>query len=231
MSLRPRSWSFDLDGIVVEVTVKSVKYLRVRVMPPRGDVRVSAPFGVSADEVRRFVRERRDWIVGAQRKVIAAAEVKRPLAEHSTAWLWGRRYRVRVDVGPWESACIVGEEICLVVADSSRAELLLDRLYRQELEPVVRALFERWQPRVGRSARLVRLRRMKTRWGSCSPSKANITLNLALAQFRPELLEYVVVHELVHLWEHGHGPGFYARMSSLLPDWRELRAELKDLQP
>ncbi|NHB83830.1 M48 family metallopeptidase [Tessaracoccus sp. HDW20] len=88
-------------------------------------------------------------------------------------------------------------------------------------------LFGVWQGRIGREASLVRLRRMTTRWGTCNTRTGAITLNVALAEYRPEMLEYVVVHELVHLWERGHGPAFTARMDAHLPDWRSRKAALR----
>lgn len=87
-------------------------------------------------------------------------------------------------------------------------------------------LLKRWVPVVGRAPSGIQLRKMKTRWGSCTPSTGRIRLNLELAFLPDRLLEYVLVHELTHLWEHGHGEGFRRRMDRYLPEWRRLRREL-----
>lgn len=226
-----RTWSFELDGILVAVTVKSVKYLRLRVVPPQGEVRVSAPLGVSQAEVRQFVQERREWLLHARREVVARAEIRRPVTSSGVAWLWGVKYRATLTIGRWESAHRIGDAIHIVASEPGRADLVLDTLYRRELDIALEPMLDRWQERVGRNVKTLRFRRMTSRWGSCNSRTASITLNLALAQFRPEFLEYVLVHELVHLWEHGHGAGFQARMTALLPHWRQRRRELKEMQP
>lgn len=87
-------------------------------------------------------------------------------------------------------------------------------------------LLDRWVPVVGRRPGRISLRKMKTRWGSCTPATASIRLNTDLAWLDPDLLEYVLVHELTHLYEHGHGPGFRARMNRYMPDWTERRRRL-----
>lgn len=228
----PAPWSFDLDGVAVNVTPKPVKYLRLRVMPPDGEVRVSAPLGVGREEVRGFVRERRLWLLQARRDVVARSRRSDlPLATGTTVSLWGRRVPVVVVAGVRESARVVAGEIRIVVKEPARAGIVLDRLYRRELEAVIDPLRERWEQRVGRSADTLRFRRMKTRWGSCNPVRRSITLNLALAQLPPQYLEYVLVHELVHLWERGHGAAFRGRMDAVLPHWPVLRAELMQHRP
>ena len=87
-------------------------------------------------------------------------------------------------------------------------------------------LLDRWVPVVGRRPERISLRKMKTRWGSCTPTTASIRLNTDLAWLDSDLLEYVLVHELTHLYEHGHGPGFCARMDRYMPDWTERRRRL-----
>lgn len=228
----PTPWSFDLDGVAVNVTPKPVKYLRLRVVPPHGEVRVSAPLGVSRDEVRGFVRERGRWLHQARRDIVArSSRGELPLAAGGVVSLWGRPYPVAVALGARETACVVANEIRIVAKEPGGAEAVLDQLYRRELEAAIGPLRARWEHTVGRSAHTVRFRRMKTRWGSCNPVRRSITLNLALAQLAPPYLEYVLVHELVHLWERGHGEAFRDRMDAVLPHWRTLRGGLKQQRP
>ena len=108
----------------------------------------------------------------------------------------------------------------LLSPDRSEAEA--KRILRERL-PV---LLDRWVPVVGRRPERISLRKMKTRWGSCTPATASIRLNTDLAWLDPDLLEYALVHELTHLYEHGHGPGFRARMDCYMPDWTERRRRL-----
>lgn len=99
---------------------------------------------------------------------------------------------------------------------------------KQHLHAQIPALQEKWQPRLGVAASEVRLRHMRTRWGSCNVRTGRIWLNLELARHDPACLEYVFVHELVHLIERGHGPRFKALMDGYLPGWKDLRAELNE---
>lgn len=92
-------------------------------------------------------------------------------------------------------------------------------------------MFDHWGAVLGRRMQRLELREMTSRWGSCTPSTGRISLNLALGRLPDELVEYVVVHELVHLWESGHGAGFVARMDDCLPDWRERRRRLHAVRP
>lgn len=91
----------------------------------------------------------------------------------------------------------------------------------------VPALIEAWGPIMGVRAGRVVYRNMTSRWGSCQPATGRICINVRLALYPPECLEYVVVHELCHLLERGHGPKFRALMDALMPDWRERRAKLR----
>ncbi|SEJ26519.1 M48 family metallopeptidase [Demequina mangrovi] len=97
---------------------------------------------------------------------------------------------------------------------------------RRELRPLLAALIDEWVPRMGVPHPTWRMRVMRTRWGSCNKVKRSLTFNVELARKDIHLVEYVVVHELAHLIEPNHGPGFYAVMDRHLPGWREHRAEL-----
>ena len=91
----------------------------------------------------------------------------------------------------------------------------------------VPALIEAWEPIMGVKAGKIAYRNMTSRWGSCQPSTGRICINVRLALYPPECLEYVVVHELCHLLERGHGPRFHALMGTFMPDWKERRAKLR----
>jgi len=111
--------------------------------------------------------------------------------------------------------------------DEQGAQRAVDALYRREMGPAVARALDKWEPRVGRKSTGVKLKRMKARWGSCNTVSGEITLNTNLAKFPTEVFEYVVVHELVHLLERGHGPAFKAHMRSLIPDWPAQREALR----
>lgn len=97
---------------------------------------------------------------------------------------------------------------------------------RGNIEAALPELLRQWEPVIGRTPTHITLRTMSSRWGSCTPKTGRIRLNLQLGLMEPRFLEYVLVHEMTHLWEHGHGSGFQRRMDGYLPGWRALRREL-----
>ena len=224
---RPHSYQITHAGNAIEVTYKDVKYLRLRVLPPEGRVAVSVPFYVPEEMVREFVEARTPWIHTAQQQVRMAQPVVEPLVDGGRARLWGRWHELRVIDADRAAAHLDGDTIVLEGRDTQSLARALEQLYRAELAAVIPALFEEWEPRIVKKASVVKLRRMTSRWGSCNTRTAAITLNVALAEHRPDLLEYVVVHELVHLWHRDHGAGFYALMDLRLPDWRSRRTALR----
>lgn len=213
-------------GLETTVTYKPIKTIRVRVLPPDGRVAVSAPVGFSEEAVEDFVRRHRAWILVAQARVRMAAPVAEPLVDGGRAMVWGRWHEVRTEPAVRARATLEAGTVVLAGQDDEGRRRGLDRLYRREIEAALPALRAEWEARVGRSASLIRLRRMSTRWGTCNTNSAAITINVALAEHPPSALEYVLVHELVHLRERGHGPGFVDWMDRLMPDWRIRRRSL-----
>ncbi len=216
-----------VDGVVAEVTYKPIKNLRLRVLPPDGRVVVSVPLGIPERTVREFVHRHSEWIARSQTEVRAASPAPEPLRDGATVRLWGRPLDVRVTPSAGGSAALERDVVHLAGPDEEGLRRALDTLYRRELAEALPALRREWEPRVGLGAASVKLRRMKTRWGTCNSRTAAITLNIALAERPPSALEYVLVHELVHLHERGHGPAFSAWMDLLLPDWRARRRALR----
>lgn len=118
----------------------------------------------------------------------------------------------------------------ILASPHSKAEEAGDeekKLWRDVVSSFTPALIEKWEPVMGVTAGEIAYRNMRSRWGSCKPSTGRICINTRLALYAPECLEYVVVHELCHLLERGHGPRFYELMDSFLPDWKERRAKLR----
>ena len=212
-------------GVDAEVTYKAIRNLRLRVVPPDGRVAVSVPFGVSEHAVRTFVEGHREWIAAAQAKV-RRIEPRPQALDDGRARVWGAWHNVIKGAGDRPSAGFSAGGVVLSGRDEEERRRGLEGLYRRELEMALPALRDEWEARVGRQASLIRLRRMTTRWGTCNTRTGAITLNVALAEHPPSALEYVLVHELVHLHERGHGPGFIAWMDALIPDWRARRGAL-----
>ena len=219
-----------MGDIEVEVTRKSVKNLRLRVTPPDGRVAVSVPLGHSPADVRRFVESRLGWIRRAQATVTSAVPVRPPLVDGGRARLWGEWIPLTVAEGSRARAVLADGTITLT-SPPGEEQRVLDLLYRRELAAAVSSLRPRHEAVVGREAAGFRFTRMSSRWGSCNPSTGRINLNLGLAERPIEALEYVLVHELVHLRERGHGDGFKAWMNLVLPGWRTQQKLLQKERP
>lgn len=214
-------------GHPVEVTYKDVRHLRLRVLPPNGRLAASVPFGVSEASLRAFIDNQGPWIAKAQQRVRMAQPVVEPLEDGGRSRLWGQWREVRIIPGNQNQCRLVGDTIMLTGADQAARLRAIGTLHKSEMNAVLPGLLESWEPRIGKESGAVKLRRMTSRWGSCNTVSGAITLNTALAEHPPSALEYVLVHELVHLWERGHGAAFVARMDHHLPDWRARRAALR----
>ena len=227
----PRTATIDLDGFTAEVVFTSVRNINLRVLPPDGRVRISAPWYVNPDTVRAFAESKRDWIA-TQRQRIRELETG-PLREsgsQDTLLLWGTRYPLRIEEHPaapsviWES----GEVVFRVRPETSavRRQQVIDAWYRDQLRAELPPLFSRWESEMGVRSRRIAVQKMKSRWGTCQPSSGTIRLNSELAKKPLGCLTYVIVHELAHLIEASHGPRFVAVMDRHLPQWPELRKQL-----
>jgi len=227
-----------VGDVTVQVVRKKVRNLNLSVHPPHGHVRISAPHRVSRAEIRAFTLSKLDWIRKHQERIRTEARDRRRsrpreprYADGELHHVWGRRVVLRVESfdGP-PSVELTPRRLRLRVRPgTNRADRreIVERWYREQLREALPPLLARWERRLGVRAREVRVRRMKTRWGSCTPSARSIRLSTELASHPPEQLEYILVHELVHLLEPSHNGRFYALMDRYLPDWRERRDALE----
>ena len=220
------SYVLDHGGHRVEVTVKEIKGLRLRVKA-EGKLLASVPPTVSPSQVRAFLDANSNWIREAQQRVRMAASPVEPLANGGRVLLWGRWHEVRLAGGARAGARLDGPIVLVSGVDEEARRRGLDALYRRELAAVLPDLQALWESRLGKQASIIKLRRMTSRWGTCNTRSGAITLNLALAEREPRALEYVLVHELAHLHEPGHGPRFRAWMDAMLPDWSDRQQQLK----
>ncbi len=212
----------------VRVTRKRIKNLYLRVLP-EGGVSVHAPLHTADAEIVRFVLGRADWIDRQARRLAAAAPCN--CGDGDEIPYFGKRLtlRVREQAGRTRAA-LRGDTIELFIrgeADEAARKKAMDAWYRAALYEAAGAMLPGIERTVGKRAGELKVRDMKTRWGSCNTKTAHITLNLRLAQKPAECLRYVLTHELCHLHEAGHGAAFWARMDLYFPDWRRVRKLLR----
>ncbi|MDO4573289.1 MAG: SprT family zinc-dependent metalloprotease [Clostridia bacterium] len=216
-----------IDGLAAEIVFKPIKNLYLRVLEPDGRVALSAPLGTPEARLFAFVREKRAWI---ERRREALAAGLPELEDGGAAPLWGEWLPLRLRLSDGRGGVTrEGDGLLLRApagADAAARREILEAFYRRELMRAVPALLDACERAAGLRAEEWRIRRMKTRWGSCNVQARRIWLNLRLAEKPVECLRYVILHELCHLYERGHGKAFWARMDACCPEWRRLRRRL-----
>lgn len=220
-----------VSGVGVEVVYKDIKNLHIGVYPPVGRVRVAAPARLGDEAVRLAVVQRLPWIRKRTEQLRnAERQSEREMVTGESHYLWGERLRLEVvEATGRPSVTVRGSRLRLSVAPGATAiqrQHLVEAWYRAQLKAAIPTLLEKWQPIVGRTVEGWMVRRMKTKWGSCNPHSAHLSINLELAKKHPGCLEYIVVHEMTHLHERTHNEHFVALLDEYLPSWRGLRDEL-----
>ncbi len=220
----------QVAGIDLELVEKRVTRLSLRVYPPDGRVRLTVPPGTPAGAIRKMVAERAEWIRAHQARFRSLPQPEATLyVSGETHFVEGVAATLDLQIGATKGARLNGTVLTLHATagcDRKAREATLENWYRSRLKGALPPLVNAWSERLALPLPEYRVKRMSSRWGSCNPRARRIWLNLALARRRPELLEYVVVHELAHLRVPDHGSKFKALMTSALPSWRELDREL-----
>lgn len=219
----------EIGGLPVEVIRKrNLKNLYIRVHPPGGNVTVSAPLEQTLDDVRLFVLKKLPEIIKVRERMLAQdRQSKREYVSGESHYLWGKPYRLQVIYeGTKRSIVKAPSKIIMTVpegTDEKTRESLLTEWYRQELKRVLESVVIGCEKKTGVHANEFRIKNMKTRWGTCNIEKRRIWVNLQLVKKPVECLEYVVIHELVHLLERNHTHRFHALVEEYCPTWREAK--------
>jgi predicted metal-dependent hydrolase len=225
--------SISVGGIDVEVVRKEIKNLHLSVLPPEGRVRVAIPCHVTDERVRAAVVSKLSWIK-QQREEFAKQprQSEREMLDGETHYFFGRRYRLEIieQIGK-PFITIKRTKLQLRISEGSDIDkrlLVLNEWYREQLKQQLPQLLNCWQKKIGVEAQSWGVRKMKTKWGSCNIEAKRIWLNLELAKKPPECLEYILVHELVHLLERHHNSRFRDYMNLYMPNWRLHRDTLNN---
>jgi predicted metal-dependent hydrolase len=221
-----------VSGIKVEVVRKDIKNLHLGVYPPQGRVRVAAPLVISDEAVRLAVIDKLGWIRRQKAKFAEQPrQSQREMVNGESHYFLGQRYRLRVHEQAASARVAVRGIASLdlfvrpgTTADQREAVLL--RWHREQLKALIPPLLEKWQPILGVQVADWGIKKMKTKWGSCNPASRRVWFNLELAKKPAQCLEYIVVHELVHLLERHHNERFTAQLEAHLPQWRQYREML-----
>lgn len=224
----------ELGDISISVTRKDIKNVHLSVHPPEGRVTLVAPTSTRLEVARAYAISRLGWIREQQRKLEGQArEAPRQFVERESHYVWGRRYLMvinHLDTKP--SVVLDHKRITLTVRPGSDAHKRADVIHewqKRQLHAVVPVLIQKWERKLKVKVAGYYLQRMKTKWGSCNHQAGNIRLNTELVKKPKDLLEYVIVHEMVHLLEPTHNERFISILGEHFPTWREARAELNEL--
>lgn len=223
---------YRVDGIPVYFTRKNVRNLRLRI-DAHGEFHLSIPWRASLAMAREFVDEQVAWISWQQQRFTRRQAAQPQLVDGETVAWWGQDVPLKVVEDPHPRACAVAEirEGAIVLrlpvgAPLEKRQRAVDKLRKSSLEMRLAPLLAKWSTAFDIDPGVVRIRRMKSRWGSCNPHTRALTFNLELSAKDPKYLDYVVAHEFTHYFHANHGPEFHALLSAKLPEERELHRAL-----
>jgi len=216
-------------GLKVDVVRKDIKNLHLGVYPPEGRVRVAAPLRVNDEAIRLAVISKLPWIKRQQNRFLSQErQSEREYVYRENHYFFGQRYLLNVIEHAGQSRVEIQNKtrIDLYVppgSDPLKREQVLLAWYRRELKALIPSLIKKWEEIIGVTVQDWGVKKMKTKWGSCNINERRIWLNLELAKKPVECLEYVVVHEMVHLLERNHSDRFKQMMDQFMPQWRQNR--------
>jgi len=222
----------DVDGLTVNIVRKNIKNLHLAVYPPDGHVRVAVPLLVDDEAVRLAVISRLGWIRRQQEKFAQQErQTPREYVSGESHYFLGARYRLNIIDQEGASKVEIRNRqfIDLSIRPGSTIEQrrrVMSAWYRAYLRSVIPTLIEKWEVVLGVQVAEWGIKQMKTRWGTCNIEARRIWINLELAKKSPQCLEYIVVHEMMHLLERLHNDRFRSLMDQFLPQWQFLRDEL-----
>jgi len=226
--------SLTIGNIYVEVIQKEIKNVHLSVYPPTGRVRIAAPLRMDLDTIRAFAISKLSWIRKQQTKLLnQEREAPREFLSGESHYYFGKRYLLKVIHHRAAPQVILRHDTIelYIRAGASLAakEAVLSEWYRNRLKETVPALIAKWEKEMGVMVEEYGIKRMRTKWGTCNANASRIWLNLELAKKPIQCLEYIIVHEMVHLLERSHNEIFVAYMNRFLPRWRFVKDELNRL--
>lgn len=220
-----------LDNVEIEVIRKPIKNLYLRILPPDGRVVMTVPKAVSQEIIEKFALSKLNWIKRKQEKfTVKYAAEKQQFLNGEYCCLWGISYPLEVQLKQQKNIVMMTQnKIILLLKGNCTAkqrEHILNTWYRKQLQERLEEILDKCEKIVGVKADEYRIKNMRTKWGTCNIIQKRIWLNLQLVKKPVECLEYVIIHELVHLLERKHNKRFYNFMDLYYPKWRRIRTLL-----
>ena len=224
----------ELGNIRIEVEQKDIKNIHLSVYPPDGNVKIAAPLRMDLDTIRVFAINKLQWIK-KQQEIFRNQEREPPreyLSKESHYFL-GKRYLLKIiEKEAKPKVVLTRSKIELHLRPNTSSEKrkeIIEEWYREELKNTIPQMIEKWEMSIGVKVNDYGIKKMRTKWGTCNTEAKRIWLNLELAKKPLGCIEYIVVHELVHLLERSHNDKFIKHMNEFMPKWRFHRDELNRL--
>ena len=220
-----------LGDIYIDVIFKDIKNIHLSVHPPSGRVRISSPKRIELDTLRVFAISKISWIKKQQARMKEQErEARREFITRESHYYLGKRYLLNViEHNSPSKAEIKHDKIELYIKPNTppeKRQKILNEWYRERLKELIPPYIEKWEKMLKVKVEVWVIKRMKTRWGTCNTKDKRIWINLELAKKPKECIEYIIVHEMVHLLERHHNEKFIALMNNYLPNWKQLKQEL-----
>ncbi len=218
----------------VQTVRKNIKNIHIGVYPPDGRVRVAAPLEMSDESLRLIILSKISWIRRQKEKFLRQErETPREYVSGESHYFLGQRYILNVVQGPYRPRVQLKglkRMDMYVNPNMSRRDKarIMERFYRLELRKILDSLVAKWEEKLKVKVSEVRIRKMKTKWGSANIKANRIWFNLELAKKSPNCIAYVVVHELTHLIERNHNKRFKGILEAVMPNWKQYRDELNE---
>jgi len=218
----------DIKIIVVK---KAIKNMHLSVLPPDGKVRITIPMSTNDETIRLFAITKLTWIKAQIAKFeYQPRQTEREYVNGESHYFWGKRYRLQLAYATKANGIrFIGNTVVLKVHEDStikQRENYVNEWYRAELKKRIPPLIEHWEKVLDVKVKDFGVKNMKTRWGTCNSKAARIWINLQLAKKPIKCLEYIVLHEMLHLIEKNHGKNFVTLMDMHMPDWRTTKEML-----
>ena len=224
-----------IDGIDIEIIKKKIKNIRLSVHPPDGRVRLAVPEKMNDEDIRIFAISKLPWIKKQKSKFyLQERQVPKEFLSGESHYFLGNEYLLNVfeTSGKQHVKINNNRDINLYIRPNStkeKREKIMIEWYREKLKNIIPEYIEKWEPIIGVKIEDWGVKLMKTRWGTCNIQSKRIWINLELAKKDPRCLEYIIVHEMVHLLERKHNDNFRDYMDKFLPNWRSINAEINGL--
>ena len=220
-----------LGDIYVDVIYKDIKNVHLSVYPPNGRVRISAPLRMDIENIRIFAISKMGWIKKQQLKLLnQKRETQREYITRESHYYLGKRYLLKVIEQDAPAKVILQHsKIELYIRRGSTAkqkQIILDKWYRQQLKRIVPGYIAELEKKMNVKVAEYGIKKMKTKWGTCNVNARRIWLNLELVKKPIEYIEYILMHEMIHLIERQHNDQFIAYLNKFIPKWRHYKEEL-----